>query len=114
MSILHRTRGAPTEPAGTPQSPADPSTTPTINPVPRTRTGAVWIGVCTAALAVVVLIIFMVQNTRSVEVTFLWMHGAVPLSLALLIASAGAAILTMVFGVARSTQLRRLPRRQHR
>jgi uncharacterized integral membrane protein len=29
-----------------------------------------------------VLIIFMLQNTRSVEVTFLWMHGTLPLTLA--------------------------------
>jgi uncharacterized integral membrane protein len=54
----------------------------------------------------------MLQNTRSVEVTFLWMHGTLPLALALLIAGVGVAILTMVVGAARITQLRRLSRRQ--
>ncbi|GAA0711324.1 DUF1049 domain-containing protein [Dactylosporangium roseum] len=81
--------------------------------VPRTRTGATWFGICVAALILVVLIVFMLQNTRSVEVTFLGMHGNLPLAMALLVAAVGAAILTMVIGAARITQLRRLTRRQH-
>jgi uncharacterized integral membrane protein len=55
-------------------------------------------GVCAAALTLVALIVLMVQNARRVEVTFLWMHGTLPLALALLIAGVGSAILTMVFG----------------
>jgi uncharacterized integral membrane protein len=72
---------------------------------------AAWIGVCAAALLFVVLIVFMLQNTGSVQVTFLWMHGSLPLALALLIAGVGAAIAAMVIGTARITQLRRLSRR---
>ena len=60
----------------------------------------------------VALIVLMLQNTRSVEVTFLWMHGTLPLALALLIAAVGAATLVMVFGVGRVTQLRLLARRR--
>ena len=78
--------------------------------MPRTRTGAAWFGVCTAAVALVVLIIFMLQNTRGVEVTFLWMHGTVPLALALLIAAVGVAILAMSVAVARIGRPRRLSR----
>jgi uncharacterized integral membrane protein len=70
------------------------------------------VGICAAALVLVALIIFMLQNTRSVKVTFLWMDGALPLALALLIAGVGTAILTMAFGAARITQLRRLARRR--
>jgi lipopolysaccharide assembly protein A len=80
--------------------------------VPRTRWSAAWAGICAAALALVALIVFMLQNTGSVEVTFLWMHGSLPLAMALLIAAVGAAILTMVFGAGRITQLRRLARRR--
>jgi uncharacterized integral membrane protein len=87
-----------------------PQTVPT-SPVPRTRTGAVWFGICVAALLLVVLIVFMLQNTRSVEVSFLGMHSNLPLALALLVAAVGAAILTMLVGAARITQLRRLSRR---
>jgi uncharacterized integral membrane protein len=77
-----------------------------------TRTSAAWVGICVAALLFVVLIIFMLQNTRSVQVTFLGAHGELPLAMALLVAAVGAAILTMVVGAARITQLRRLSRRR--
>jgi uncharacterized integral membrane protein len=55
----------------------------------RTRVSAAWLGVCFAAIALVVLIVFMLQNTRSVEISFLWLHGNVPLALALLTAGVG-------------------------
>ncbi|MEE6258651.1 LapA family protein [Plantactinospora sonchi] len=97
-----------TAPARPPGAPPSPTTR-----LPHTRTGAAWVGICVAALICVVLIVFMLQNTQSVEVTFLWMHGTLPTALAMLIAGVGAAILTMVVGAARITQLRRLSRRQH-
>jgi uncharacterized integral membrane protein len=107
---LHQTRHGPAE---VPSSSADiPATASPRSREPRTRTGAAWFGICVAALLLVVLIVFMLQNTRSVEVSFLWMHGNLPLALALLVAGVGTAILTMVIGAARITQLRRLSRPQ--
>ncbi len=114
MSVLHRNRNLPADPAATAQQ-QDLAGAPTTSPsgrVPRTRTGSAWLGICTAGVASVVLIVFMLQNTRSVEVTFLWMHGSVPLALALLIAGVGVAVLAMAVGVARMGQLRRLARRE--
>jgi uncharacterized integral membrane protein len=78
--------------------------------VPRTRAAATWFGICAAAATLVVLIIFMLQNTRAVEVSFLWMHGTLPLALGLLIASVGTAIAVMVVGTARIAQLLRRSR----
>lgn len=117
MSDLQRNRKAPESPVtetsqqATSAPPAEssargPSRT-------STRTSAAWLGVCIAAVTLVVLVIFMLQNTGSVEVTFLWMHGTLPLAMALLIAAVGAAILTMLVGAARITQLRRRYRRDH-
>lgn len=120
MSDLHPT-GAPSPNPATPAdpvapapplAPGEPPTTPT-GKVPLTRTGATWFGICAASLLFVVLIIFMLQNTRSVEVSFLWMHGSLPLALALLIAGVGVTIVATVVGTARITQLRRLSRRRH-
>ena len=110
MSIRH---GTPADPAATtpPRAPAGPPTTSPTSRVPRTRTA--WIGICATALTFVVLIVFMLQSTRSVEVTFLWMQGTLPPALALLIAGVGVAILAVVLGAARSTQLRRLSRQRH-
>jgi uncharacterized integral membrane protein len=82
--------------------------------MPRTRTGATWFGICAAAVTLVVIIVFMLQNTRSVEVSFLWMHGTLPLALGLLIAGVGTAIVVIVVGTARIAQLRRHTRRRER
>jgi uncharacterized integral membrane protein len=114
MSVLQPDRGEPTAPDDDASltEPVDaPETTSVVQRrrgVPRTRWSAAWVGICAAALVSVALIVFMLQNTRSVEVTFLWLHGTLPLALALLIAAVGSAILTMVFGTARITQLHRL------
>jgi lipopolysaccharide assembly protein A len=98
----------PATPATRPATPADQRSTSGTSRIPRTRTGATWIGLCAAVLAVVALIVFMLQNTSNVEVTFLWMHGTLPLALALLIAAVGATMLAMIVGTARIAQLRRL------
>ncbi|MBG0561504.1 LapA family protein [Actinoplanes aureus] len=96
----------------TPITPADEDPKSPTGRVPRTRTGAAWFGLCVATLFSVVLIVFMLQNTGSVEVTFLGLHGNLPLAMALLIAAVGAALVTMAVGAARIGQLRRLSRRQ--
>jgi uncharacterized integral membrane protein len=70
------------------------------------------LGACLAAVVLTVLIVFMLQNTGSVEVRFLWLHGTLPLAMALLIAGVGASLLTMLVAVARITQLRRRLRQQ--
>ncbi|MFI7599392.1 lipopolysaccharide assembly LapA domain-containing protein [Actinoplanes sp. NPDC049681] len=117
MSIrLRPTLNAPSDPptAVPPLSPAEPLATSLGSRVPRTRTGAAWLGICVAAVLFVVLIVFMLENTSRVQVSFVGMHGNLPLAMALLVAAVGSAILTMVIGAARITQLRRLSRRQRR
>ena len=94
------------------QDPADPTAPPRAGRPRRTRVSAAWLGVCFAAIALVVLVVFMLQNTRSVEISFLWMHGNVPLALALLTAGVGVAVVAIGFGEARIRQLRRAARRQ--
>ncbi|MEU8241094.1 lipopolysaccharide assembly protein LapA domain-containing protein [Actinoplanes missouriensis] len=111
-SDRHRPRTTPTADDVTGSPPTSPASV-TDNRIPHTRTGAAWFAVCSAALLCVVLIIFMTQNTRRVEVTFLWTHTSLPLALALLIAAVGATILAVVVGAARITQLRHLYRRGH-
>jgi putative membrane protein len=95
-----------TEPSGTSSAPQKE---------PRSsRTGRVWVAVCAAALLAVALIVFMLQNTHTVEVNFLGMSGSTSLALMLLIAAVGAVLLTLVVGSVRIVQLRRAVRRQQR
>ncbi|MDX3003475.1 lipopolysaccharide assembly protein LapA domain-containing protein [Kribbella solani] len=115
MSVLHRTRNAPKPPViGTPPSAVDELVTPLPTRVPRTRISGAWLGICVTVISFVVLIVFMLQNTGSVAVNFLWLNGSVPLALALFIAGVAgvaAAVLATSIGAARMTQLRRLVRR---
>ena len=76
-------------------------------PPPRSRTGATWVGLCIAALVLVALIVFMLQNTQLVLISFLGWQGSVPLALALLIAGIGVGIVALVVGTLRIHQLRR-------
>src|SRR4051812_45571050 len=100
-------------PAPSSEPPAEKGTVPPSSsqpqPQPRvrgTRTGRVWVGVCAAALITVALIIFMVQNTHTVQVTFLGLTGSTSLALMLLIAAVGGILVTLVLGSARILQLR--------
>jgi len=74
---------------------------------PRTRAGAAWVGLCVAALVLVALVVFMLQNTQPVLISFLGWQGSVPLALALLIAGIGVGIVALVVGTLRIHQLRR-------
>lgn len=118
MSVLHRTRGTPKPAAPVTPAPVKPTSAvdqlskPLPPRVPRTRISAAWIGICAAVAGLVVLIIFMLQNTGSVDVHFLWMDGSLPLALALFIAGVATTIVATTIGAARMTQLRRLVRRR--
>ena len=79
--------------------------------VPRTRASAAWLGIWAGAVALILLIIFVAQNTGNVRIDFLWMSGSVSLAVALLIAGVGGAIVAMAVAAARIIQLRRLVRR---
>ncbi|WP_116952894.1 lipopolysaccharide assembly protein LapA domain-containing protein [Jiangella endophytica] len=79
--------------------------------LPHSRTGTLWVGICVTVLVLGLLIVFIAQNTETVDVTFLWMNGTVPLAVALLIAAAGAGLLATIVGTIRIAQLRRFHRK---
>jgi uncharacterized integral membrane protein len=67
-----------------------------------------------ALVLLVLLIVFILQNSTKVEVQFLGMSGTIPLGMALLIAAVGGGVLVAIAGVARVTQLRLHARRTRR
>ena len=122
MSLLDP-HSTPTPVTGTDAGPAAAAPTSSSEAPPRqeesapsrpavrgTRTGRVWVGVCAAALITVALIIFMVQNTHTVQVNFLGLTGSTSVALMLLIAAVGGILLTLILGSARILQLRRTVR----
>jgi len=67
-----------------------------------------------ALVLLVLLIVFMLQNSSRVEVRFLGAEGRIPLGLALLIAAVVGGVVVAIAGVARVTQLRVGARRGRR
>lgn len=65
-----------------------------------------------ATLVFVALIVFILQNTNDVEITFFGWQGTLPLAIALLIAMVGGILLAGVFGTVRIAQLRRVARKR--
>ena len=84
------------------------------NTPPRTVAGSTWVMACIAVLILIVLIIFVAQNTESVRVTLFGFHGRFPLAVALLAAVAAGCVLTLGLGTTRILQLRRIVRRRRR
>jgi putative membrane protein len=79
-----------------------------------TRIGNLHVGLIVAALALVLLVIFLVQNARTVNVSFLGAHLRVSLAVAMLIASVAGAVIMGAAGTARIGQMRRRARRDSR
>jgi len=114
--------GAYHDPASIPTTEVEPipapgTTTPPVPPAPTaprmfTRISAAWLGVWAGIVVVILLIVFIAQNTAGVRIRFLWMDGVIPTALALLIAGVGGAIIAMAVAAARIVQLRRLVRRR--
>jgi uncharacterized integral membrane protein len=69
------------------------------------HTRSAWFGIGVAVLLFVVLLVFILQNTYSVEVRFLWLRGSLPLGL--FAVTVGAALTYTVVGAARIARLRR-------
>lgn len=67
-----------------------------------------------ALLLLVLLIVFILQNSTKVEVQFLGLTGTIPLGMALLIAAVGGGVLVAIAGIARVAQLRMNARRIRR
>jgi uncharacterized integral membrane protein len=121
MPLSHRSADRPADQETQPGTAAPPVDSPPSTPaapahetpaVPVTRTSVAWIGVWAATILLVAFIVFILQNTRGVQVSFLWMHGTLPLAVGLLMAMVAGIVVTLVLGTARITQLRRLARRR--
>lgn len=79
----------------------------------NTLAGRVWVAIVCAAILLVLLIIFIAQNSESVKISFLGTHGHLSLALALLIATVVGILITLLVGSARIVQLT-LEVRKHR
>ena len=83
------------------------------DPLRGSRTSGTWIAVIVLSLLLLLLAVFILQNTQKVEVAFFGWNGRAPLAATLLIAAAAGALVVACAGVLRILQLRRRVKRQH-
>jgi putative membrane protein len=97
-----------------PPPPPPPAAAPR-RPRLSTRISSMRTGLVVGVLALIVLVIFIIQNARVVQVSFLGLDLRLSLAVALLVAAIAGALLMAAAGTARITQLRRIIRRdRHR
>lgn len=106
-----------TDPSMAPHSgepdPFDPAVAPHgAKPLPqsavkRTRAAALWGSLILGFLILIVLLIFIAQNTEYAEFAFLGWHWSLPLGVAILFAAVAGGLLTVAVGAVRIFQLRR-------
>lgn len=112
------------------QTPASPSQPPPPKPEPApkggkapkaptepaigfTRAGALWSFLITGFLILIVLLIFITQNTTQAPFQFLVWHWSLPLGVAILLAAVVGGLITVAAGTARILQLRRAAKKHH-
>jgi uncharacterized integral membrane protein len=77
---------------------------------PQTRTSGFRTGLIAGFAALVVAVIFIVQNAHAANISFLGVHLVLPLAAALLLAVIAGALAMAAAGPARITQLRQIIR----
>jgi uncharacterized integral membrane protein len=70
------------------------------------------VAVVVTALVLALLLVFILQNTKSVKVSYFTGHVTMPLGVALLLAAAGGALVAGLVASLRAWQLRRRHRRR--
>jgi uncharacterized integral membrane protein len=106
-------------PASTPPPADAPATTPPpaaqpARPLARTRTSAAFKALVGGVVVLILLLVFILENTRRVEISYFGATGRLPLGVALLLAAVGGAALAALVGAARILQLRRHAKRASR
>ncbi|MFI5783095.1 lipopolysaccharide assembly protein LapA domain-containing protein [Nocardia sp. NPDC051570] len=107
-------RSAPPIPAPPTSAGRPPPVPANRSPLRATRTGNTWIGIVIFGLVLVLLLIFLLQNTQSVKISYLGMSGHLSLAVAMLMAAVAGVLLTATAGSLRIWQLRRRVRRSTR
>jgi uncharacterized integral membrane protein len=80
--------------------------------IPKTRTARAHNALIAGAIVLILLLVFILENTESVKISYFGAGFHMPLGVALLLAAIGGALLVGIVGTARIVQLRRSVRRR--
>jgi lipopolysaccharide assembly protein A len=79
--------------------------------VRRTRISGMWVAIACFAVVLLLLLVFILQNSESVDISYFGAHGHLPLGAALLLAAVCGVLLAAAAGTARIVQLRATARK---
>jgi uncharacterized integral membrane protein len=79
-----------------------------------TRASSFWIGLIGGIIALVIILVFILQNLHDAHATFFGVHWDIPLGIDLLLAAVLGGLIVFIAGTTRILQLRLVARRQHR
>lgn len=80
--------------------------------IPKTRTARAHNALIAGAIVLILLLVFILENTESVKISYFGIGFHMPLGVALLLAAIGGALVVGIVGTARIVQLRRSVRRR--
>jgi uncharacterized integral membrane protein len=86
----------------------------TKDPLRGSRASGVWAAVVALVVLLILLSVFILQNTRSVEISYFGWDGDAPLAAMLLIAVAAGLAIAVIAGSLRILQLRRRVRHEQK
>jgi uncharacterized integral membrane protein len=110
--VDEQSQTAPTQPREpAPEGDRPGERAPERDPLRASRTSRSWVTLAALVVVLILLVVFIAQNTQQVEVSFLGWNGHPPLSVALLVAAVGGATLAIIVGTLRILQVRRRVRR---
>jgi len=110
----HEEDVTPQESRERPVSPQEaPAALPPHHRVRRTRLSGLWTASALFALVLLLLLVFILENSRRVEISYFGAHGHLPLGIALLMAAVLGVLLAVIPGTGRIIQLR-ITARRHR
>lgn len=95
-------------------SSTQPEGPPAVHKLKFTRAGALWTALFAGFVTLIVLLIFIAQNTESAEFHFLGWQWSLPLGVAILGAAVCGGLLAVAAGTARILQLRREAKRGYK
>ncbi len=106
-------------PASPSQPPPKPPQAPKTRATPKepaigfTRAGALWSSLIAGFLILILLLIFIAQNTATTPFQFFGWHWTLPLGVAILLAAVVGGLITVAVGTTRILQLRRAAKKHH-
>ncbi|MCK0176303.1 MULTISPECIES: lipopolysaccharide assembly LapA domain-containing protein [Mycobacteriaceae] len=89
-------------------------TPPDVKKVHFTRAAAVWSSVIAGLLILIVLLVFIAQNTETAVMQFFGWEWSLPLGVAILLAAVGGGLIAVLASVARIFQLRRAAKKNYK